>query len=50
MAGVGHVALAGGSSGGIAGPDGPQLEQDHGKMVEQMRGQRQARASARQAA
>ncbi|ELK30406.1 hypothetical protein MDA_GLEAN10006403 [Myotis davidii] len=43
MAGVGDTALAVGSSGGAAGPDGLRREEDHGGMVEQVSGWRQAK-------
>lgn len=43
MAGIGNSALAVGGSGGTAGPDEPLLEWDHGRMVEQVSRQRQAK-------
>ncbi|EPQ18217.1 Methylglutaconyl-CoA hydratase, mitochondrial [Myotis brandtii] len=45
MAGISDVTLAAGGSGGAAGPDGPQREQDRSGMVEQLSGRRQAKAA-----
>lgn len=44
MADVSSVALAVGGNGGAAGPNGPHRKQICGRMVEQIRGQHQARA------
>ncbi|ELK34096.1 Glutathione S-transferase P [Myotis davidii] len=43
---VSDVALAVDGSGGTAGPDQPRQEWDHSGMVEQVSGQRQAKAGA----